>query len=318
MKNFFTREELLFFHANGFVVKRGVIDKEKCREMTNIAWNFLPQSFSIQDIKTWKGEVTCSCCVTQDLKKRRGHIRIRKESIGQYHQAQELVPKNKVVIAMVNELLGGELELAPAIFRGLYFTFPIPRLFSYPHYGHIESHPFQVGTITYCSDVKKDGGGLSVWPGSHWRFHNTFDKKIGFYSNENYKACAKYYNSIKPLTIEGDAGDIIFTHHRLYHAPSNNNNDTPRAAFFCDFRGENWPDLEQEKSSADPFETFSTFRDVSRYQSENFLTSQYEKPELLRVLSSRYPFLNRLYKKYVGNKTTITRSNISFKARFDK
>jgi hypothetical protein len=312
----FSKEDMLFFHANGFLIKRNFLEAEHCNSVVDVAWSFLPESFDIKNKKTWKGEVTCSCDVTQSIKKRRGHIKVRKESIGKNTIVRKLVEKNEKIINAVGELIGMPLGLP--IFRGLYFTFPIPRIFSYPHYGHIESHPFQVGVVAYCSNVRKNGGGLSIWPGSHWRFQEVFDNKLGFYANEHYYTLAKYYNAIKPLTIEGDVGDVIFTHHRLYHAPSNNNVDTPRAAFFCDFRAESWAELEQQKATNNPFETFNNLSLYSKDDSKSFLVKYNSSSEVLRFLSVKYPLINKCYSRLISNPTTIARSKLSMKARFDK
>ena len=94
--------------------------------------------------------------------------------------------------------------------------------------------PFTVGVTTYLDDVNPRSGGLTVWPGSHWRVAEYFeDHELREFSNDDVPAILD--RSSEPFEITGRAGTVALWHDKLVHTGGMNLSRRPRIAAFTRF-----------------------------------------------------------------------------------
>ena len=119
--------------------------------------------------------------------------------------------------------------------RGIYATFPEGDHPSEAPTCHCEGHPFHLGVVGYIDRVLPEGGGLKVWPGSHQRCYYDFDGRYAATRDERYTRDTAYFDQLPYVDFHGEAGDIIFWHHRLAHSGGHNYSRQIRLALFYDF-----------------------------------------------------------------------------------
>jgi len=118
---------------------------------------------------------------------------------------------------------------------------------------HTDGHPFHLGIVCLLEDNPPDAGAFKVWPGSHRRFYPLFpmqydQARIPFYDHlpsrkglihphEYMDEVANVEADTPPVDCYGDAGDIVFWHHRLGHMAGHNHASPPtiRQAVLYDF-----------------------------------------------------------------------------------
>ena len=179
--------------------------------------------------------------------------------------------------------------------RGIYCTLapetePAPD--AKPKLGcHTDGHPFHLGVVGLLADSPPHGGAFTIWPGSHRRLYPTFalqydQPRIPYYDHlPSFKGIvhtpayleeiARVQRDIKPLECHGEAGDIVFWHHRLAHAAGDNQTPIMREAILADF----WKlDLDECRASPphdDMWHDWSAeLRDVDVSYTADFATTQ--------------------------------------------
>jgi hypothetical protein len=256
-----TPTQIKNFANDGYLLLPNMLDSEIMEQAVKHCWNRLPSHFDPKSPKTWKGEVTDSC-FTLGVKARAGVVKFQ-HKFKEFVDVLKLLPMTQVK-DVASQLIAEDVVLDKPLVRGLYLVLPIPMYASFPSRGHIEAHAFQLGAIGYLNDVKVGEGAFSVWPGSHRLFYKAFQSKLGFVKSRIYERLVHHLNQYDPVQIPGMKGDVIFFHHRLFHAPSNNNGRKIRFAYLCDFRvkdyrtlcdqvpvdvWEDWPRLQEELRS---------------------------------------------------------------------
>ncbi|RXF67427.1 phytanoyl-CoA dioxygenase family protein [Hansschlegelia zhihuaiae] len=220
-----TATDIAFFALNGYVVKRGVLERDLLDKAAEVAWLHLPSGFHRDDPQSWTEKVA-DCRGDMTAGERFGLVKLRRE-IRSDGAVARITIRNRVIMAMAAQLLGEGNVAPPQHFRGLYPIFPTPEHADVPVNAHIDVTPtqFRLSIGVYVDDVPKGGGGLAVWPRSHRSLFFaaratgcTFEDMAtdDFYRN----FCA--WNGTEPTEIPGKAGDVIFFHNRLLHAPSLN------------------------------------------------------------------------------------------------
>ena len=132
-------------------------------------WELCPSAFQLDKPRSWHGEFEDSC-KTLSIEKRLGRVKFR-ECLRGERWLYDMTAGNADILACIRELIGEPVP--PEYVRGLYPVFPARS--RAPH-GHCDRHKFQVGVVLYLSDVLPEGGGFTVWPGSHYeiaRQHRT-------------------------------------------------------------------------------------------------------------------------------------------------
>ena len=143
--------------------------------------------------------------------------------------------------------------------RGIYGTLPYGDAASAPATGaHTDGHPFMLSVVGLIDDCPPNGGAFTVWPGSHKRLYPIFplqydQARIPFYEHmpslkgivhppAYHEELARILTDTEPVDCWGKAGDVVFWHHRLVHAASENHSDVIRQAVLADL---NRVDLDQ-------------------------------------------------------------------------
>ncbi len=228
-----TSDELYQFRDRGFLVLRRVLNPAGCARAVDRMWSCMPPGFRRDSPFSWRGLLT-DCEGTLSLRRRQGHFQVRDESwFGE--EWQRLLPANPIVFAVACELLGHGLVDPPERIRGLYPVFPTWSLLGPRPQGHLDRGIFQLGALAYLDDVKAGGGGLVVWPGSHKDFHMQFHRHVGDGPRPGIPAALQAWSALPGVEITGQAGDVIFYHHRLLHASGRNRRLSVRQAMLAEF-----------------------------------------------------------------------------------
>ncbi len=225
-------QQIQNFCSAGYCISHVTVPAEFATRAVEKVWELSPPSFHSNKPRSWKGSFR-DCCKTQSIKDRLGRVKFR-ECLRGERWLYDLTAGNRDVITTVAELIGEPLE--PEYVRGLYPVFPThPR----PPHGHCDRHKFQVGVVLYLSDVLPQGGGFTVWPGSHYSMakHQGAlggDDRLGTFE----AALAKVEASTSPLEVTGPVGTLILWHQRLVHTAGINTLQTVRHATLCDFKSQ--------------------------------------------------------------------------------
>ena len=203
-----------------------------------------------------------------------------------------------VICAMAQQLLGGQLRQVitdgepmgnrgpawpggptdPALgvdaARGVYCTLPYGDKPREPDSCHTDGHPFQLGVVGLIDDSPEDGGAFKVWPGSHRSLYPTFSlrydqPRIPYYEHlprakgivhtTEYLAEIERLNAeVKPVECWGQAGDIVFWHHRTAHMAGHNYTDVMRQAVLADFWTDDLDHLRTTDAQGDMWRDWST------------------------------------------------------------
>lgn len=225
------------FVWDGYIVKPVRLNQDHVRDAIDLAWSRVPERFDRNDPTTWVGEVEDDCRVA-GIPKRRGRLKFRK-SVRDKQWLVDMVFANPDVLSVIRQLLG-EKGVPRRSIRGIYPIFPSPTS-TRTLVGAIDAHPFQVCCIIYLSDVARNGGAFTVWPGSHRIMRHAFEGKASWKIADTHDALIARVNAeINPVELTGKAGTAIFWHHRLAHTPTTNRTKNVRHALIADFIQNDW------------------------------------------------------------------------------
>ena len=119
---------------------------------------------------------------------------------------------------MAEQMLGEGSLAVPTRTRGIYCRFPQRDIPVQPLKPHTDGHEFHLGVLGFIDDVPANGGGFTIWPKSHRVFYYQHLTQYGGDKADTYD---EYYDLLKEQKATeccGEAGDIVFFHHRLAHA----------------------------------------------------------------------------------------------------
>ena len=158
--------------------------------------------------------------------------------------------------------------------RGVYCTLPEgfgkPRE---PDACHTDGHAFQLGVVGLIDDIPGEAGAFKVWPGSHNRLYPTFQlrydqPRIPYYDHlPSFKGIVhtpEYLAEIEKLNSDtravecwGNAGDIVFWHHRTAHMAGHNYSNVIRQAVLADFWKTDFDTCRMEPAQGDMWRDWS-------------------------------------------------------------
>ena len=254
------------FAQEGFLQVPGVLTREQCAGVIEVARSYLPPAFRSPDPRDWRGRIQ-DCCNNLPLYQRKGLVRFKaSDGFASHPEVEAAVYANPRVRGLFEAFIGEELEKLRV--RGLNPNFPLPRRVSlnelfgtrldpdlrggiadriqapappqFPIVGHLETHAVELGALVYLSDVGPNAGGLGVWPGSHRLFGWAFSSSIDFLPNRLYKRIFRLLQGRQPRVLEGRAGDLILFHNRLLHTNTLNRSEAVRHALVIDALGKGW------------------------------------------------------------------------------
>lgn len=217
-------DEIAFFKQEGYVVKRGVLDPALMACAQDQLWAGAPPRLNRHQPETWVG------AFAED------RFTWKYREPGHEPWMIELLATNPSIQAMAEQLLGSGTLQTPERVRGIYCIFPAGDAPAPPVRLHVDQHPFHLGVVGYIDDVAPGGGGFTVWPGSHRKFYYDFTTRYTFNATANYATDRDYYNSQPPTECPGQAGGIIFWHHRIGHSAGYNRTNRIRQAVLYDFK----------------------------------------------------------------------------------
>lgn len=228
-------QQLSFFARNGFIQIPQLITADICTDLVSQTWSRLPESWKQDQPDTWSGVITDSCH-SGDLKVRRGLLQFQKSANwGINDTILRGFGLDALCGQVAQQLIGAKLQKMHL--RGLYCIAPLAQDIQYkkPIRPHIEAHPSQLIALCYLDDVSPNGGGLSVWPGSHREIYPCMGSKLEHVASDEYDSVFTKWASLAPVELPGARGDVVIIHHRLLHAPSLNRSSRIRFGFLCDY-----------------------------------------------------------------------------------
>ena len=226
-----TKEDIHFFKSEGYLIKRGILDPSRMERAREAFWQAIPSEIERNVPETWARQLPVR---EEPPNSMGGHVWNYRE-IGSEDWMIQLLPLNPKVWSMAEQLLGKGTLCSPDGIRGIYATFPKGDEPVETPTCHCEGHPFHLGIVGYIDRVYPHGGGLKVWPGSHRRFYYAYEGRYAAERDRRYNDNAEYFNQRPYVDFYGEAGDIVFWHHRLAHSGGHNHSRQIRLAVFYDF-----------------------------------------------------------------------------------
>ena len=290
-------QQIRFFKTQGYLIVPGAMDSALCQRVRDLMWQALPADARLNrdDPDSFIGPFVEED-ETSDERHLRAGYRWLNRHLGVNADVISLI-YSESICAMAQQLLGGNLRQAvvnglpmgshgtawpggptdPALgndgARGVYCTLPYGNKARGPDGCHTDGHPFQLGVVGLLDDCPEDGGAFKVWPGSHTRLFSTFvlrydQPRIPYYPHlPAYKGSAhsdaylaeleKVIAEIEPVECHGQAGDIVFWHHRLAHAAGQNYSEHIRQAVLADFWTEDLDHLRTKPVDSNMWEDWS-------------------------------------------------------------
>ena len=254
--------EVDHFKTNGFVVKPGLIDPKQVRQVLDRVWDFTTTCSSAkeegapyldrQDIRSWRNPRWIKQPPPDQTGPYQGRERvavhgrtIKMHILGNQRYLRDLVKSNDDIQHIAQHLLAEDLKPVHRT-RGVYAVFPRP-LSEDGEESKEEPSPDMLGPHTdrvcqqlnvciYLDDVPARNGGFTLYPGSHQVMFNAHQFESNWSPTDKFQASLKeVVDSITPVEIAGEAGDVIFWHGRCVHSAGIHVGDRIRWAVFGDF-----------------------------------------------------------------------------------
>ena len=177
-----TRKDIEFFKTEGYLVKRNVLNPELMERARTRLWDGAPEGRRRNDPETWVGPFTPEEENVDKSNNRRGFRWNFREPGGEAWMVQ-LLATDPNVWGMAEQLLGKGNLVQPDRVRGIYCTLPYGDVPKKSIGCHVDAHPFHLGAVGYIDDVPPEGGGFTVWPGSHqvfyYDYYSQYKKRTG-------------------------------------------------------------------------------------------------------------------------------------------
>jgi len=261
-----TDDEVLQFKNDGYLVKRGVIDQDYCKTARERLWDDAPPSLSEDDPESWIGPFKPEDESEEKQNFRKGY-RWQYRKVGGEQWMADGLPCHSYVQSVVNQLLGKDRFTQPSRVRGIYCTLPYGDVERKPRSVHIDEGPSTLGVVCYVDRVDPDGGGFTVWPGSHKRMYYTSQSRHLRQDTDAYIQVKQDLDDTwetSSVQTFGDPGDIVFWHHRMAHMASPNYTRNIRKAVLTDFRFTNVGELSEIPPGENMWEDWSdAVRDIA-------------------------------------------------------
>ena len=205
-----TIEDLAFWNQNGYLVVKNVISKEDCENTRNAIWEFLEKS--IEDEQSWykqhpeQSGMMVHFSNHPTLNANRNSPRIKK--------AYEQLYQSTAIYKTIDKVS---------------FNPPITKNYSFKGsdlHWDVSLHlpiPYRLQGLIYLSDCAENEGAFHCVPG----FHNEIEQWMkNLPENVNPREYA--LQTLKPIPIVGEAGDLVIWHQALPHCATANYGTTPR------------------------------------------------------------------------------------------
>lgn len=225
---------MIFFKSKGYLIKRGIMDPSLMKKARDRFWDNAPACLKQDDPSTWPGPLP-----EEHQSKDEGNW--RNEYHWKYRRLNnepwfiKMIATQPEIFHIAEDLLGVNQLAVPEKARGVYGVLPYGNRPRPAVRCHCDGHAFHLGVVGIIEDVKPDGGGFCVWPGSHKKFYHTFTSGYLADTNKSHSIIMEEVNEEMPTECLGLAGDVIFWHHRLGHMAGQNYSTQIRQAVLSDF-----------------------------------------------------------------------------------
>jgi len=251
-----SKEEILFFKTNGYLIKRDVLDPELMARARDKLWEGAPSGMKRDEPSTWIGPFKEEQVSEETSNVRKGFGWNYREP-GGLDWMIRLLATDPSVWHMVEQMLGeGQLQ-TPDRIRGIYCAMPRDDTSPKPYGCHVDAHPFHLGVVGYIDYVAPDGGGFNVWPGSHKKFYYDNHSQYANEPTEEYAKDRDIVNKLPRVDCHGGPGDIVFWHHRIGHSQGINLTRQIRKAVLYDFRKLDLDETQKEPPCSDMWRDWS-------------------------------------------------------------
>lgn len=256
-----SRAEIEFFKQQGFLFKRGLIERDAAADALDRAWQSLldtvpPEEGSRWELKredpdTWRAPKWSNLPPADTSGPFEGRQRtaihgrtVKMHEIGNQPFLLDLVPNNPRIREIARMLLADKLKTSERT-RGIYALFPSERLANGetevrlsgsilgPHTDRVCQ---QLNVCAYLDDVPPRSGGFTVYPGSHHIIFKVHQFEANWSPTDSFNdAMREVITTITPVEFVGHQGDVVFWHGRTVHSAGVHVGDTIRWAVFADF-----------------------------------------------------------------------------------
>lgn len=240
-----TIEDILFFKKEGFLIKRNVLNPDLMEQARASLWEAAPEGRLREDPETWIGPFKPEE-ENEDKSDRRKGFRWNYRELGGEEWMVRLLATDPNVWRMAEQFLGEGSLVQPKRIRGIYCTLPYGDVPKKSIGCHVDAHPFHLGVVGYIDDVPADGGGFMVWPGSHKTFYQDYKSQYKNEPTPQYDVDRELLSREPGFDCHGNAGDIVFWHHRIGHAAGHNYSGQIRQAVLYDFRKTDLSETQEE------------------------------------------------------------------------
>lgn len=224
--NVFSDEEIDFWNQNGYIVLKDAIPKNDCIATQNAIWEFL--NSSPNDKASWyhqhpeqKG-LMINFSNHPTLNKNRTSLKIQKAFEQLYNSKNIYKTIDKISfnppITDNYSFLGSKLHWDVSL------KLPIP---------------FQLQGLIYLSDCNENEGCFQCVPGFHNHITNWLNELA---TNENPRDYA--LKTLQPISITGQAGDLVIWHQALPHCASPNKGTSPRMVQYLTYLQKDLPEAD--------------------------------------------------------------------------
>ena len=274
-----SRAEVAFFVANGFLVKKGLLESAAIVDALDRAWSHLLDRVPIDrrsgrvlrrdDPATWREPHWASMPPVPKTGAHEGrqgivHSRntVKLHDLGAAGCLLDLLPRQAEVRRIATALLG---DLRPSQrTRGVYALFP-KRTPDDDAAAALQPHTDQVcqqlNACAYLDDVPPRNGGFTLYPGSHRILFRAHRLAANWSPLPTFRdALRQVVAEIEPLEIAAAAGDVVFWHGRTVHSPGVHWGERIRWAVFADFTHDRETLSDEEHRACGQFEWFKDTR----------------------------------------------------------
>ena len=253
--------EIDFFKENGFLFKRNLISAKDATAALERVWDVLIRDVPPAEDSGWQ--------ISRDAEdswrnprwspmpsadetgffegRQRNAIHgrtVKMHEVGSERFLLELLPNNPRVRSVAQVMLGEKLRETERT-RGVYAFFPPRRLSDEERNLRISGEALgphtdrvcqQLNVCTYLDDVPERTGGFTLYPGSHRILFNAHTYESNWSPTEQYAtAVKKVVDTITPVELVAEPGDVIFWHGRMVHTAGIHVGTKIRWAVFADF-----------------------------------------------------------------------------------
>ena len=252
-----SRKNIRFFKDNGYLIRRKVLDPDLMARARDRLWDGAPPDIDRDDPESWIGTLE----KPPDYNNTRDGCYWCYREPGNEDWMTRLLATDPSVWGMAEQLLGAGSLQTPAGIRGIYCIMPEGDVPKRPYGCHVDAHPFHLGVVGYIDRVGPNGGGFTVWPGSHKQFYYDFHSAHKMEPTEQYQADMEQVNRQPYVDCHGGPGDIVFWHHRIGHSGGYNRSRQIRKAVLYEYRKK---DLYRTQEQPPPEDMWRDWSDATK------------------------------------------------------